>query len=188
MVDGVTIKIEGVDELKRALAEAAADIRKKAVRGALREAGKVIQAAARTSAPVLKTKDKRRTPGTVKKNIVVRISKFAQHRGDAGVYVGVRGIRGKARISRLGRAGANNPNDPYYWWWQEFGWVPRNKKIGALKGGTRRRGMQRSASGISKIQGKRFMTNSANNYGDRAIAKFMQSVVPQINKLNQRKK
>ena len=38
--DGVTVKLEGVDELKRALADAAKQIRTKAVRGALRQAGK----------------------------------------------------------------------------------------------------------------------------------------------------
>ena len=41
--DGVTVKLEGVDELKRALADAAKQIRTKAVRGALRQAGNIIK-------------------------------------------------------------------------------------------------------------------------------------------------
>ena len=162
MDDGLTVKLEGVADLKRALAEAAADIRKKAVRGALREAGKVIQGAARGLAPVLMVATPIRKPGTVRKNIVVRASKFARQAGNEGVYINVRGIRGKARVSRLGKAGAKNPNDPYYWKFLEFG--------------------------TKKMPARPFLRPAADSKGEEAISKFMQSVVPQIEKLNQRKK
>jgi HK97 gp10 family phage protein len=162
MADGVTVKLEGVADLKRALAEAAADIRRKAVRGALREAGKVIQAAARAAAPVLMVPTPYRKPGTIKRNIVVRASKFARRSGDEGVYINVRGIRGKARAAKLGKAGAKNPNDPYYWRFVELG--------------------------TKKMAARPFLRPAADRQGDAAIRKFMASVVPQIEKLNQRKK
>lgn len=160
MADGVTVRLEGVDELKRALADAAASIRKKAVRGALREAGKVIQAAARVSAPVLAVPKKGRAAGTVRKNIVVRASKFARRAGDEGVYISVRGIRGAARVKKYGRAGAMNPNDPYYWRFLEFG--------------------------TRKMAARPFMRPAAASKGAEAINRFMQSVVPQIEKLNEK--
>lgn len=162
MADTFSIKLDGVEDLKQALAEAAATIRTKAVRGALREAGKVIQAAARASAPVLKAPTVRRNSGTVKKNILVRASKFARQAGDEGVYINVRGIRGKARVRKLGRGGAKNPNDPYYWRFLEFG--------------------------TRKMAARPFLRPAATSKGPEAIQKFMDSVVPQIEKLNARVK
>lgn len=161
MADGFSVKLEGVEDLKRALSEASKTIRTKAVRGALREAGKVIQAAARAAAPVLSVPSKNRKPGTIKRNIVVRASKLARQAGSEGVYVSVRGIRGKARVKRLGKAGANNPNDPYYWRFVELG--------------------------TRKMAAKPFMQPAAESKGQQAVDKFMQSVVPQIEKLNNRK-
>lgn len=160
MADYLSVKLDGVAELKAALAEAAVTIRTRAVRGALREAGKVIQTAARAAAPVLKVPTARRNVGTVKKNILVRASKFARQAGDEGVYINVRGIRGKARVKRLGRGGARNPNDPYYWRFLEFG--------------------------TRKMVARPFLRPAATGKGEEAIAKFMQSVVPQIEKLNTR--
>lgn len=160
MADGMVVKLEGVDELKRALAGASAEIRKKAVRGALREAGKVIQAAAKLAAPVLAVPKKGRAAGTVRKNIVVRASKFARRTGDEGVYINVRGIRGAARVKKLGQAGASNPNDPYYWRFLELG--------------------------TKHMRARPFLRTAAANKGQEAIARFMQSVVPQIEKLNEK--
>lgn len=162
MADVLSIKLAGVSELKQALSEAATTIRTKAVRGALREAGKVIQAAARASAPVLKVPTVRRNAGTVKRNILVRASKFARQAGDEGVYINVRGIRGKARVKKLGRGGAKNPNDPYYWRFLEFG--------------------------TRKMAARPFLRPAATSKGPEAIQKFMASVVPQIEKLNARVK
>lgn len=158
MADGITITLDGVAELRRAMADASVQIRTKAVRNALKEAGKVIQAAARAAAPVLAVPTERRKPGTVKKAIYTRVSKFARQAGNEGVFVNVRPLRGAARIRKLGKAGANNPNDPYYWRFLEFG--------------TRR------------MAARPFLRPSATGHFPEAIDKFMSSVVPQINKLN----
>ncbi len=161
MADGVSFKLEGVDDLKRALAEVSADIRKKSVRSALRSAGRVIQVSARAKAPVLTTPAPHRKPGTVKKSIVVRASKFARRAGDEGIYINVRGIRGKARVARLGAAGAKNPNDPFYWRFLELG--------------------------TKKMAARPFLRPAAEQAGNAAIQTFMQSIVPQIEKHNRRK-
>lgn len=162
MADGLTITLDGVDELKRALKDASVQIRTKAVRGALREAGKVIQGAARAAAPVLAVPTARRKSGTVKKNIFTRVSKFAKQDGNEGVYINVRSIRGAARVKRLGKAGAANPNDPYYWRFLEFG--------------------------TRKMAPRPFLRPAATANFPAAVSKFMQSVVPQIEKLNNRAK
>lgn len=155
--DGLQVRLEGIDELARVMDQLPKKIRQKAVRGALREAGKVIQSAARLAAPVLQAPTATRKPGTVKRAISVRASKFARQKGMEGVFVSVRPLRG-ARTKRLGRAGAKNPNDPYYWHFLEFG--------------------------TRKMSARPFMRPAANSKGAAAIQKFMQSVVPQIEKLN----
>ena len=158
MADGISVKLEGVAELKIAMAGAAKHIRTKAVRGALREAGKVIQAAAKFAVPVLAVPTKTRKPGTVKRAISVRNSKFARQRGDEGVFVSVRPLKGAARIKKLGKASAKNPNDPFYWRFLEFG--------------------------TKNMRARPFMRPAVDSRGEAAIRRFMQSVVPQINKLN----
>ena len=168
MADGVTVKLEGIDALNKALADATKQIRTKAVRAALRKAGQVISKEAKQAAPVLSAPTKTRKPGTVKKAIAVRASKFARQAGNEGVFINVRPLRG-SRQKTLGKAGAKNPNDPFYWRFQEMGWIPRGKSS-------------------RMVPGKRFMTKAANSKGNEAIKTFMDSVIPQIEKLNAKAK
>lgn len=180
--DGITVKLEGVDELKRALASAAQNIRTKAVRSSLRAAGRVIQSAAKAAAPVIPAPTKTRSPGTLKKAIAVRPSKFARQAGDEGVFIGVRPLRG-SRQKKLGKAGATNPNDPYYWRFVEFGTKPHVIKAKTGKvlswGGHFAKSVKHPGT-----KGQRFLTASAESKGQEAVAKFMDSVIPQIEKLN----
>lgn len=157
MDDGVTVKLEGVNALKSALADASSKIRTRAVRAALRKAGQVISKQAKQDAPVLQAPTKTRKPGTVQKAIVVRASKFARKAGDEGVFVGVRPLRG-ARQKKLGKAGAKNPNDPFYWRFLEFG--------------------------TKNLKARPFLSPAAENRGAEAVSTFMDSVIPQIEKLN----
>lgn len=162
----VYFKLSGVDELKAALAAAKQKIRTKAVRGALRMAASLIRDEARRLAPVLDpgaypSPPKYRTPGTVKKRIVVRASKYARADGNEGVFVSVKPLRGKADTRRYGKASAKNPHDPYYWRFLEFK--------------TKRNGGQRS-----------FMTPAVEAKGEAAIKRFMAEVVPKIEKLNEK--
>lgn len=161
MADGVTVKLDGVDELNKALANAAKKIRTGAVRGALRKAGQVISKEAKLSAPVLSAPTRNRKAGTVKRNIAVRNSKFARQAGNEGVFIGVRPLRG-SRQKKLGKAGAKNPNDPFYWRFLEFG--------------------------TKKLTARPFLRTAAESKGSQAIKTFMDSVIPQIEKLNAKAK
>lgn len=136
MSDGITVQLQGVDELKRALEQVPDKLKKKGLLKALRLAGNVVRDAARRAAPVLQTPTPIRKPGTVRRALVVRPSKFARKAGDIGVYVSVRPLRG-ARTKKLGAAGATNPNDPFYWRFLEFGTRKMRKRpflaVGAAK-------------------------------------------------------
>lgn len=160
MPSDFVVKLEGVEDLKRALANATKSIRTKAVRGALRAAGKVIQQAARANAPVLVIPTPYRATGTVKKRITVRASKFSRQAGNEGVYINVRPISGKAQVKKYGRAGAKNKNDPFYWRFLEFG--------------------------TKKMAARPFLRPAAESRGNEAINVFMKTVIPQIEKLNNR--
>jgi HK97 gp10 family phage protein len=121
------VELKGVDELKRALEQVPDKLKKKGLLKGLRLAGNLVRDTARRSAPVLQTPTPRRNKGTVRKNIVVRTSKYARKAGDLGVFVGVRPLRG-VRTKKLGAAGAKNPNDPFYWWFLEFGTKKMSKR------------------------------------------------------------
>jgi len=157
MADDFQIKLNGIDELNRRLAELPEKLRGRATQNALRKAAQVISKDAKLRAPVLKKATKFRKPGTLKKAISVRNSKNAKREGNIGVFVGVRPLKG-ARQKKLGKAGANNPNDPFYWRFQEFG-TSKNRKAP-------------------------FLVPAANTKGEQAIKQFMDSVIPQIEKLN----
>lgn len=159
MADEISVSVQGIDAMNKALANAAKSIRTKAVRLALSKAGRLIRDAAKSSAPVLARPTKNRKPGTLKAAISVRPSKFSRQQKNEGVFIGVRPLRG-ARTRKLGKAGANNPNDPFYWRFQEFGW--------------------------KNVPGQRFLSNAAASKGDAAVQVFMQSVIPQIERLNKK--
>ena len=183
MVDRVEVKLEGVEEFIEALKALPGVLRGRVIGGALRDGARIIQRLAKSSAPVLKGRAKYRTPGTLRDNIVVRTSKIARQRGEVGVFVGVRPLRGKARVAKFGKAGAQNPNDPYYWWWQEFGWVPTGPV--RLRGGKARRKLGREAAQLSRarVPGKRFLSGAAQAGGQQAIEQATRRIVPQIERL-----
>lgn len=159
--DTVTIKVSGLDELKRALRSASESIRKRAVRAALKDAGRVIQAAAKQAVPVLKAPTKYRRPGTLKRRITVRASRLARRDGDEGVFINIRPLSGKAQVKRYGKASATNPNDPYYWRWVEFG--------------------------TKKMSARSFLRVAATEANMRqALGVFTARLGPQIQKLNDR--
>lgn len=158
--DVLLVKLDGIDDLRVAMAGAAKQIRTKAVRAALRAAARVIQADARARAPVLIVPTPFRRTGTVKRRITVRASKAARKDGNEGVYINVRPLRGKAQESKFGKAGAKNPNDPFYWRFLEFG--------------------------TKKMAARPFLRPAAESKGNEAIGVFMKSVVPAIERLNNR--
>jgi len=120
MSSDLTVRLQGVEELKRVLAQVPDKLRRKGLLKALRLSARLVRDDARLVVPVRQKPKINRRPGTVKRAISIRTSKFARRAGDVGVFVSVRPLRG-ARQKRFGAAGAGNPNDPYYWRFLEFG-------------------------------------------------------------------
>lgn len=122
------VEVKGLDELKAALQQMPDRIRKRAVGKALRAAGRVIRDEARARVPILSEPSKNRRPGVLKRAIAVRRSKIAARQRLVGVFINVRplksvlaGTKSATRKAELGPVGANNPNDPFYWRFVEFG-------------------------------------------------------------------
>lgn len=152
-----SVNLEGLDDLKRAMAELAGDLKRRVVRSALRDAAKPMHKAMVAAAPVLKEDHPYRLPGTLKKSILVKASKrFNGKTGEIGVYVAVRKRKGLG-----GKAGARNPFDPFYWRFLEFG----TKKLGK----------------------KKFMSDAFDANAQGAIQIFQARLKTRIDKANTRK-
>ena len=115
---GEVVRIEGLDDLKRKLAEVPKAMRKRVLRNALAAGAREVRDVAKRNAPVMtlgtSLNAPYRKPGTVKQAIRVRTSKADRRAGDVGVFVNV-------RPAKSGQRGARNPNDPFYWRFLEFG-------------------------------------------------------------------
>jgi len=115
---GEVVRIEGLDELKRKLAEVPKAMRKRVLRNALAAGAREVRDVAKRNAPVMtlgtSLSAPYRKPGTVKQAIRVRTSKADRRAGDVGVFVNV-------KPAKAGQRGAKNPNDPFYWRFLEFG-------------------------------------------------------------------
>ena len=112
----ISAKVNGIPELKAALAALVPKLRRQALRNALAAGARIVRDDARRSAPVLQPtlRAPYRRAGTVRGAISVRTSKIAQRAGDVGVFVNV-------RPAKRGQRGAKNPADPFYWRFLEFG-------------------------------------------------------------------
>jgi len=119
------VQIAGLRELLQGLSDLPAELGKGAIYAALGGAGRVVRDDAKARAPVLQTPTKNRNAGTVRD--AIRVSRSRINKGQNGLWeviVRVKPLKGK-QIKKFkaatGRTGAQNPNDPYYWWWLEFG-------------------------------------------------------------------
>lgn len=174
--DGITVKVHGIDELKRALAALPGRLRRKALVKALRAGARVVQKTARAAAPVLATATPYRTKGLLRRKISVRVSKAARSAGDVGVFVNVKPLK---------NGGAKNPLDPYYWRFAAFGTKGHEikpKTAKALAFGGRVVKMVRRHPGA---KGKDFLTAGASALPE-ALAAFEREAIPAIEALNNR--
>lgn len=195
MAADVEFKVNGVQSVREALRAVAPNMRRKVLRPALRAGGSVIAKEAKRLAPVLKRSTyygssalRRgvRMVGTLRNAILVRTSKLSTKRGDVGVFINVRPLRGASRNTG---PGAKNPKDPYYWRWVEFGWNPAKKitGTGALGKRTRRqinkafRGFIRA--GNTAVPGQAFLRGSAKKAGQALVA-IQSRLGTEIQKLN----
>lgn len=155
----VVVKLQGIGELKRALADLPSKLRRKALLEPMKKAMRVVRDAAKQAVPVLSEPSPYRTKGTLKRRLSVRISKVSRQAGDVGVFVNVRPLK-SAQIRAAKAKGLRiAPNDPFYWRFVEFG--------------------------TRKMKARPFLTPAAGRLQD-ALAVFEREVRPQIEKLNQR--
>jgi HK97 gp10 family phage protein len=121
----MSAKIAGVEQLRKALLEMPKDMGKKAVWSALGGAGAAVKNEAVNRAPVLRVPTNTRKPGTVRDAIRVSRSRFTK--GQNGVYEVIVRVKPLSKQKKSAAkaagalAGANNPDDPFYWWYLEFG-------------------------------------------------------------------
>jgi HK97 gp10 family phage protein len=134
----VTVKVKGLNELQARLAELPRRLSRQVLEKGLTTGAQPMAAEAQARVPVLAVATPRRRPGTVKKRIQAR--RVRPRSGMAAtVIVGVRGLSaGVVRNYKLRKAGrvvskrggadfmrglsaADNPNDPFYWKFLEFG-------------------------------------------------------------------
>ena len=126
---GEYIRIGGLEDAKRALAELPRKLRIGALRKGLRAAGQIIKREAAAKAPVLTfpanrpSLRKRRIAGLVRRSLTVRGSRLARQRGDLGVYVTVRQLTRKQITAgkQQGFGVGANPRDPFYFKFLEAG-------------------------------------------------------------------
>jgi HK97 gp10 family phage protein len=124
------VRIAGLKELLQGLQELPQELEKKAIYAALGGAARVVRDRAIDLAPEVDASHPmvqtgRRNPGTIKR--AIRASRSKINKGQRGMYemiIRVKPLKQKIRNKfkqTTGRAGKDNPNDPYYWWWVEFG-------------------------------------------------------------------
>lgn len=136
---GVDVKIEGLEGILSRLREMPKKLRASVLRKSLAAGGRLVRDDARRRAPVLVNAAAApyRTPGLVRRSIVVRTSKHARQAGDVGVFINVRPAKGaKVRTTtrrvlglklrtrtqvRATQRGAQSKLDPFYWRFLEFG-------------------------------------------------------------------
>ncbi len=176
--DGVTVKVEGIDELKRALKALPGKMRRQVLTQSLRAGARVVQKAARVAAPVLSASTPYRTRGLLKRKISVRVSKASRAAGNVGVFVNVKPAAKSAR-------GSKSPLDPFYWRFVAFGTKAHTIKPKTAKG---------LAFGGRVVTMVRHPGSKARNFLDAgaaalpaALAAFEAAAIPAIEKqLNKR--
>jgi HK97 gp10 family phage protein len=124
------VKIAGLRELLQGLSNLPFELGKGAIYSALGGAGAVVRKEAQARVPVLSSSDPavqagRRKPETLKR--AIRVSRSRINKGQTGLWeviVRVKPLKGSA-IKKFkqtsGKGASKNPDDPYYWWWVEFG-------------------------------------------------------------------
>lgn len=117
-----TVKIQGLKELQQAMDNLGRKARNRIAVKAMRQGGAIMRNTARQKAPTLQKSVPHRKAGTLKKAISSR-TKIARN-GKTHTYIWVKGLSTKRILnfkSKTGKSASNNPKDPFYWRFVEFG-------------------------------------------------------------------
>ncbi|GAB7128039.1 hypothetical protein JCM19000A_25460 [Silvimonas sp. JCM 19000] len=123
MAKTVQVQTTGLRELGLAIQKLNRKTQTTIARSALAAGGRVFAKEMRTRVPMLEADTAQRKRGTVKKNIRVRVLRPVKA-GELQAVIGVRRIsKDQAKLWRAtsGQRGAANPDDPFYWYFVEFG-------------------------------------------------------------------
>ena len=135
MAGEFNIKFGGADDLAKALAELAPELRRGPARRALVKGAEPVLARAIQETPILSRDVYRRgklyrARGTLRNALKIRSSKDVNKTGDVGVFVNYKPLT-KGAVSEFkdatGRPGSANPRDPFYFRWVIFA-TRRNKQ------------------------------------------------------------
>lgn len=138
MRDGVSLKVD-LPDFRRQLAELDRRMQNRVVGAGVRAAGRLFRDAARGGAPVLRKPDRRRSAGALRRSIVL-----ARQRGPRGTIA-------YAVTVRASRSARGTQRDAFYWRFLEGGWIPRGPG-NRLRGGTRRKALERSRLAAARVQ------------------------------------
>lgn len=164
--------IGGLSELKANFAKLGDAMERRVARAMVASGGAVLKREAKALAQGYGFK---RT-GALLKNIVIK-RETAAPAGTAQYNLGVRHGRnltkkqkteGKSLKIRGGRVSVKYKDDPFYWRFLEFGWIPRAPGK-ALKGGARKKAAARKESASKKIAGRSFIEKALSNKRQQAI-------------------
>lgn len=155
------LRIDGLEDARRAIEALTMDMRRKVVRQALRDAAKPIVQQARSNAPVL--------TGLVKKRLAVAASRlYRGQRGQVGVYI-------RPRATALARRNKIRALDPYYYKFQEAGYHATG------------RAKRKNVPNARFIPGKAFMGRAFESCRAQALEVFQQAIAKRIEAANRRK-
>lgn len=168
MADGVEFQLIGIEKAIAALNEFGADMRRKVVYAALRDAGKPVALAARALAPVLAQATARRVPGTMRRAIgVFKSKRYKAANGAIGVYISVRASRAQRKRSPIS-------GDPFYFRFIAGGHKTRVGKSAAA----RRRAI---ASTVAPVP---FLAQAFRQEGENALRIFEQRIIDRVELAN----
>jgi HK97 gp10 family phage protein len=116
------VQWKGFRELEQNLKMLGSEMHEKGVKLMMSRAAVPMRNEAKINAPILEEPDKRRNRGTLLRAISIwrkRVTRYA-----VTYYVGVRGVS-RQKIAKFkresGKSSTENPNDPFYWKFLEFG-------------------------------------------------------------------
>jgi HK97 gp10 family phage protein len=134
------IEVKGLRELAIAARRLTDEVKRKIAKDAVQAGAGVVSRAARNLAPTLQAKyqgDKRRTAGTLKRAIVAVPVRKGDYPEEVMSIVGIR-LLSKKKIetfkSGSGKAGADNPRDPFYGVMVEVGTRAHSHRSKAIPG------------------------------------------------------
>lgn len=119
----VKIEIQGLRDIERAMLALPGKMDKKLLDQGLIQGAMLVRDEARNKVPLLRVPDARRLRGTVQR--AIRAGRVRPEQYTATVWVRVRPLTGAQRTrfkKKRGKGGgADNPRDPFYWAFLEFG-------------------------------------------------------------------